>query len=130
MAGIRDWYGADSEAIASNAELERPMQHVATREWHMACNWKVFCDNVLVRKKGSTSRIDQGPECDWDMVQPFLNLPTAQDRMKQEPRLPIAANDIILDSLAMCCDLNPDMNPNSGFVINQTLPRALAPTLS
>jgi len=24
------------------------MQHIATREWHMACNWKIFCDNVLV----------------------------------------------------------------------------------
>ena len=44
-----DWFGPDATPIAKNATLQSPMRHVATREWHMACNWKIFFDNTLVR---------------------------------------------------------------------------------
>ena len=38
--------------------LADPLQHVGSREWHLNCNWKVFCDNYLVRSKyGATNRL-------------------------------------------------------------------------
>ncbi len=33
--------------------LADPLRHVGSREWHLACNWKVFCDNYLVRHRPS-----------------------------------------------------------------------------
>ncbi len=29
--------------------LADPLRHVGSCNWHLACNWKVFCDNYLVR---------------------------------------------------------------------------------
>ena len=55
LSGVEDWFGADAAPVVENAELGAPLRHVATREWHMACNWKIFCDNVLVRGRLATA---------------------------------------------------------------------------
>ena len=47
-ASVQGWLGAGGEA-AMDSGLADPLQHAGSREWHLACNWKVFCDNYLVR---------------------------------------------------------------------------------
>ena len=53
MAG---WLGEGGKA-AMDSGLGDPLRHVGSREWHLACNWKVFCDNYLVRLASSHGKV-------------------------------------------------------------------------
>ena len=41
------------QALKGSGACREHMAHVASREYHIGCNWKVFCDNYLVG--GTTS---------------------------------------------------------------------------
>ena len=40
--------------MKADGMLDRGLQHVATREYYLQCNWKVFADNYLVRLESVT----------------------------------------------------------------------------
>ena len=40
------------QALKGSGACREHMVHVASREYHIGCNWKVFCDNYLVRGRG------------------------------------------------------------------------------
>ena len=49
MPTFKDWLGNGAEAMqAANISLQG-MRHVKTQHYQINCNWKVFCDNYLVR---------------------------------------------------------------------------------
>lgn len=47
-SGVAAWLGAQSSAAALAAGIADPLAHVASREYELQCNWKVFVDNYLV----------------------------------------------------------------------------------
>ena len=47
--GVAAWLGQEGSAAALAAGIADPLVHVASREYELGCNWKVFVDNYLVR---------------------------------------------------------------------------------
>ena len=47
-ADLRAWLGAGGRAMADAGVLDGGLLHVAQRAYHLACDWKVYCDNFLV----------------------------------------------------------------------------------
>jgi hypothetical protein len=41
--------GADGQGLQQCGMADGQLVHIARREYVLACNWKVFCDNYLVR---------------------------------------------------------------------------------
>jgi choline monooxygenase len=48
-ARFSTWLGPLGAAAALEAGIADPLVHVASRAYEIQCNWKVFCDNYLVR---------------------------------------------------------------------------------
>eukprot|EP00898_Chlorokybus_atmophyticus_P002486 jgi/Chlat1/3238/Chrsp22S08810 len=44
---IADWLGESAAALSEAGMNNVDMKHVATREYELNCNWKVYCDNYL-----------------------------------------------------------------------------------
>ncbi|KAL3161039.1 hypothetical protein ABBQ38_009422 [Trebouxia sp. C0009 RCD-2024] len=46
---LKDWLGSGGDAMQRAGISLTGMRHVHSRTYHLHCNWKVFCDNYLVR---------------------------------------------------------------------------------
>ena len=53
--GVAAWLGQRGSRAVLAAGIADELVHVASREYILDCNWKVFCDNYLVRR-GKSSR--------------------------------------------------------------------------
>lgn len=67
---VAAWLGPRGAAAALAAGIADALVHVASREYEIACNWKVFADNYLVgrsrggRREGMQGRVDRNA-CQW-----------------------------------------------------------------
>ncbi len=53
---LRDQLGDEQlQDMAAAGMMDDSLRHVATREYSLKCNWKVFADNYLVCTYPSTS---------------------------------------------------------------------------
>lgn len=48
-APLAEWLGPGGAAMKAAGITLSDMKHVKTQHYHINCNWKVFCDNYLVR---------------------------------------------------------------------------------
>ncbi len=46
---LRAWLGAGGRAMEDAGVLDGDLLPVAQRTYHLPCDWKVYCDNFLVR---------------------------------------------------------------------------------
>mmetsp|Transcript_58579 Transcript_58579/g.186753 ORF Transcript_58579/g.186753 Transcript_58579/m.186753 type:complete len:222 (+) Transcript_58579:97-762(+) len=44
--GVREWLGQGAGEVEETGLMD-PLEHVARRQYHVPCNWKVFADNYL-----------------------------------------------------------------------------------
>ena len=48
-AELAAWLGEGGRAMAAAGAADAGLLHVARRVYRLACDWKVYCDNFLVR---------------------------------------------------------------------------------
>lgn len=48
-ADLRAWLGAGGRTMEDAGVLDGGLLPVARRTYHLPCDWKVYCDNFLVR---------------------------------------------------------------------------------
>ena len=46
---LKDWFGPGGDAMQAAGISLKNMRHVHSQTYQLQCNWKVFCDNYLVR---------------------------------------------------------------------------------
>lgn len=54
---MADWLGGAAPVMEAAGMADARLQHVRSRSYELACNWKVFSDNYLVRRRSLCNQV-------------------------------------------------------------------------